>query len=256
MVADNKFHILVADDNELNLKVVCGLLEHAGYNVTAVRNGAEALETLGTSRFDLVIMDCLMPVMDGFMTTRAIRASDSSRFDAEIPIMAITALATRSNREKCFECGMSDYVAKPVMAQELFVRIARLLQPVPPAAGPAQPASSRREADRPAAQKPGDEASKVFSKILRSMSASVLREARQWQVMLQELSDRQEWEQLVMLAHKIRGTADLLDEPSLSKQAAALETCAKAADRGMAPRLAGELIEGLRRVVQSLEAGS
>jgi signal transduction histidine kinase/CheY-like chemotaxis protein len=104
--------ILVAEDNLINQKVIARILKKMGYEVAVADNGREALDLLEVQPFDLVLMDCQMPVMDGFACTRAIRALDSAL--AEIPIIAITANAMEGDRERCLQAGMDDYLAKPV----------------------------------------------------------------------------------------------------------------------------------------------
>ena len=114
--------ILVAEDNEINRLVACDLLAGvAGADVDAVADGAEALARLRAGTYDLVLMDCQMPVMDGYEATRRIRAEIS----VDLPVVAMTAHALTSDREKCLAAGMTDYVSKPFDPPELFALIAR-----------------------------------------------------------------------------------------------------------------------------------
>jgi CheY-like chemotaxis protein len=110
-------HVLVVEDNATNQKVVRRLLEKLGCTVTIAGNGLEALDRLAGAAFDLVLMDCQMPEMDGFEATRQIRRSD--RGHAAIPIVALTANAMASDREACLDAGMDDFVTKPVRPEEL-----------------------------------------------------------------------------------------------------------------------------------------
>ncbi len=107
--------ILVAEDNPVNREVAIALLRKLGYNSTAVTNGAEATEAVKNGDYDLVLMDCEMPVMDGFDATRRIRAS----IDSGIPIIALTANAMPVDRDRCLREGMTDYLAKPVDLRKL-----------------------------------------------------------------------------------------------------------------------------------------
>lgn len=111
--------ILVADDNFTNQEVARFLLEDFGLSADFVNNGEEALKALEKISYNLVFMDCQMPVMDGFEATRAIRAGDSGRQNHEIPIIAMTANAQQSDRESCYAAGMSDFIAKPVDIHEV-----------------------------------------------------------------------------------------------------------------------------------------
>jgi PAS domain S-box-containing protein len=115
--------ILVAEDNIVNRKVALALLRKLGYEATAVTDGAEAVEAVAQGLYDLVLMDCEMPVMDGFEATRRIRESDRK----SIPIIAFTASAMAEDRNRCLREGMNDYLAKPVDMNSLDGVLARWL---------------------------------------------------------------------------------------------------------------------------------
>jgi Amt family ammonium transporter len=111
--------VLIADDNEINQIVAAEILRSEGYVPSAVRNGREAVEAARSGRFDLVLMDCEMPEMDGFAATREIRAGESSgrplgQGGRPIPIIALTAQAVQGDRQRCLDAGMDDYVTKPI----------------------------------------------------------------------------------------------------------------------------------------------
>ena len=119
--------VLVVDDNAINLRVACGLLEKAGYVTESASNGREALEKVQAHRYALVLMDCHMPVMDGFEATERIRGLDS---DASLtPIIALTASALPEELEACRRAGMNDCLTKPVsmkMLQRVLGQVAQL----------------------------------------------------------------------------------------------------------------------------------
>ena len=121
--------ILVVEDNPVNREVVTAQLSRLGYQAAAVENGAEAVEALAAARYDLVLMDCQMPVMDGFEATLHIREVHRS----DIPIVAVTADAMPSDRDRCLQAGMNDYLAKPVELHQLSAMLAKWL-PAPAAA--------------------------------------------------------------------------------------------------------------------------
>jgi two-component system, sensor histidine kinase and response regulator len=106
--------VLVADDNAVNQKVATHLLRKLGADAHSVANGIEALEALRTRDFDVVLMDCQMPEMDGYETTRQLRNSAASHKNRNIPIIALTANALGMDREKCIAAGMNDYLSKPI----------------------------------------------------------------------------------------------------------------------------------------------
>lgn len=110
--------VLIVEDNAINQLVTRGMLLKLGYRVRTADNGAEALELLRSETVDAVLLDCQMPVMDGFATCRALRALPGC---AELPVLAITAHSHSGDRERCLAAGMSDYLAKPVKFDELRV---------------------------------------------------------------------------------------------------------------------------------------
>ena len=110
--------ILLVEDNMINQKVATKLLEKAGCEVTIANNGVEALDKIQGARFDVVLMDCQMPVMDGLTATAKIR-----EFDNKTPIIALTANAQDSDREACMQVGMNDFVSKPFRPDTLFSAI-------------------------------------------------------------------------------------------------------------------------------------
>jgi two-component system, sensor histidine kinase and response regulator len=111
--------ILLAEDNPVNQKVAQKMLEKFGYYSIPVSNGLEALEALSMIDYDLVLMDVVMPEMNGFDATAHIRNPASKVRNHRVPVIAMTAHAMKGDREKCLEAGMDDYISKPVKPQEL-----------------------------------------------------------------------------------------------------------------------------------------
>jgi signal transduction histidine kinase/CheY-like chemotaxis protein len=127
--------VLLVDDNEINQEVGVGLLENAQVAVSVARNGDEAVRMIKENEYDIVLMDMQMPVMDGVTATKAIRSSPKFR---DLPIVAMTANAMVSDREKCLEAGMNDHLAKPIDPDQLFRTLARWVKP-----RPVEPAKTR-----------------------------------------------------------------------------------------------------------------
>jgi len=124
----HKGSILVAEDNPINQKVALSLLSHLGYQAEVVHNGAEAVERLKQREYDVILMDCQMPVMDGFEATKAIRQLQAGL--PRTPIIAVTANALTGERERCLAADMDDYLPKPVSRDTLDAAIQRWMEPV------------------------------------------------------------------------------------------------------------------------------
>jgi signal transduction histidine kinase/CheY-like chemotaxis protein len=138
--------ILVAEDNPINQTVIARTLEKAGHRVALARNGREAVEMWGASRFDVIFMDVQMPEMDGLEATQEIRRRERDTGD-RVCIMAMTANAMSGDRERCLAAGMDGYFTKPMRAQEVLDWLAR--RETAPGSTPAKAFAYRRATDPP-----------------------------------------------------------------------------------------------------------
>ena len=119
-------NILLVEDNEINQKIMLLSLRKMVQNIDVANNGKEALEKFATTRYDLVLMDIQMPVMDGIKTTRKMREAEVGT-DSSIPIIAITANALPGDREDCIAAGMDDYISKPFKIDVVLEKMTKLL---------------------------------------------------------------------------------------------------------------------------------
>jgi signal transduction histidine kinase/DNA-binding response OmpR family regulator len=236
-------HILLAEDNEINRMVASEILRRSGYTFDVVGNGQAALDAAFAKQFDLILMDCQMPGMDGFESTRAIRDREKATgAKRRIPIVALTANAIKGDREACLAAGMDNYVPKPINPEHLIEIIASHIgnrpAPIPPPADAASPAA------KPAAG-PVDMAAflerclgnpQVAFRVLDVFAVQATEEIARLQRALAEGN----LERLSRLAHSLKGSASNISADSVRKVARELEKLAAAGDFGP---LAGKLDE-------------
>ncbi len=137
---ERAYNVLVVDDEPVNVRITLAHLARLGHAADAVEDGARALEQLARRRYDAVLMDCHMPNLDGYETTRRLRVLEHG--SRRTPVIAVTAYAVVGERERCLAAGMDDYLAKPFRAEELGAILTRWLgqgaaDEAPAAAAPA-----------------------------------------------------------------------------------------------------------------------
>ncbi len=127
--AKDSHRILVAEDNVVNQKVACRILEKLGLRVDVAADGEAAFRAWSSGRYDLILMDCQMPIMDGYEATRKIRAREGA--GEHIPIIALTAHAMKGADNECLSAGMDDYLSKPIDRERLQEALQRWLEDEP-----------------------------------------------------------------------------------------------------------------------------
>ena len=252
--AQRPLRILLAEDNAVNQGLAVRMLEKRGHRVVLTSNGREALETLeqaAFSGFDVVLMDVQMPEMDGFEATAAIRAREKS-FGAHIPIIAMTAHALKSDRERCLEAGMDGYISKPVRAADLLLEVERHVpdcvasaaQLLTLVAGAAEPASNEvLDYDALLAHVEGDtsllaELMKIFEEAFPRQLSGVREAVAQGDAAGIERA-----------AHTLKGTLSSFAAPAATAAAHQLELVGRAGD--LAP--AGEACAALEQEIARLK---
>ncbi len=256
--------ILVVEDNLVNQKVAAGMLRKLGYQADAVADGGQALGAIERNRYDLVLMDCQMPVMDGYTATGEIRAREAA--DAHLPIVAMTAHALGGEREKCLAAGMDDYLAKPVRIADLKQKIDYWCLSEAAVAGSAsaeedsQPGDAGSmpvvEAGASAAieQSALDELREVMGEDLDELIDAYLDDTARRLEELSRAVDR-EPEVLIQVAHTLKGSSANVGARLFSARCAEVHQRAKhdASDPGLRD-LIGALGHEFARVRSALEA--
>jgi two-component system, sensor histidine kinase and response regulator len=240
--------VLLVEDHAINQKLAVTLLERWGHRVTVADNGQLALDAMQHRQFDVVLMDMMMPVMDGLVATRRIRASETGQ---RIPIIAMTANAMESDRERCLEAGMDDYLSKPIKASELQALLQRYATPLPQvsvlgalthdgAPGAASPFASIF--DYPAGLAAMDQ--EIREIIAQAFIDQWPEDLRKLQTGLEENNVMQ----ILHTAHSLKGTLSMFGAKPASELARQMESLAGRSDT---PRMA-ELLEPLRTEVELL----
>jgi CheY-like chemotaxis protein/HPt (histidine-containing phosphotransfer) domain-containing protein len=228
-----RVRILLAEDNMVNQKIALRILEKKlGYHADVVNNGRKAIEFLERSDYDLVLMDCQMPEMDGYEATSNIRDQDSTVRNHNIPIIAMTANAMKGDREKCLEAGMDDYVTKPINMQELADAIERNLsngrkQQLSPASVPEVTVSKEaKQEDVPEGiySEYADDADLV--ELVDEFAAGLEADVES----MRKALENGDHDGLRRLAHQMKGAGGSYGYPMLTEAAKAIEEAAKAED--------------------------
>ncbi|NEX17063.1 MAG: hypothetical protein C1943_10640 [Halochromatium sp.] len=269
--------VLLVEDNAINQELALELLTSNGLRVEVVNDGQEALARLEQASFDGVLMDCQMPVMDGYEATRRLR--QDPRF-AELPVIAMTANALAGDREKVLAAGMNDYVAKPVNVSVLFQTLARWVRPGLPDPGASAQSSAHesvpeagsgslaRAAPTPAVPGPSEAEASALPALdgfdtaaglervqgNRALYLKLLRKAAQTHS--EDLTEIDaavaggNWEQAQRLIHRLKGVAGNLGAEALQRACARLEASAK--QRSAAPEAQAAVERELARVLAAI----
>jgi two-component system, sensor histidine kinase and response regulator len=226
--------VLLVEDNEVNREVATGMLEQMGCAIVIACDGREACCAFGAGAFDLVLMDCQMPVMDGLEATREIRRLELARGAARVPVVALTANALMGDRERCYDAGMDAFLSKPFLQADLCSLVSKLAPaaraPVPEAKEMA--ASPEAAEDKPvldrvalaqvrALQRPGR------PDLLTRLVTTFLATARAEVAALQRAIDDDDAEGARRIAHTLKSSSANLGAQSLSSALAAVETMAR-----------------------------
>ncbi len=245
----DRARLLVVEDDEVNRMVIQGMLNPLGIQPVLAGNGREALEITEKRTFDLILMDCQMPEMDGYSACRALREREQRRGGVRsTPVVALTANAMKGDREKCMRAGMNDYLTKPVRGRDLRSALARWLTPESAKAGkpPDRPVVERRVLNR-----------SVFAELEQDLDGHVLPVVNAF---LQKLPERltaiggaidgNDANTLRREAHTLKGASRQLGALILAEIAEKLENKGRADDL----TATGSLLAALKREAPRVEA--
>jgi CheY-like chemotaxis protein/nitrogen-specific signal transduction histidine kinase/HPt (histidine-containing phosphotransfer) domain-containing protein len=255
VAVDKSFRILLAEDNEVNQVVACEFLRNRGYTIEIACDGSAAVEAIQRENFDLVLMDCQMPVMDGFEATAAIRkleetAAADGKSRRRVPIIALTANASNADRGRCLAAGMDAYCGKPFQPRELLDVIASFLSEDAPAI--AAPESPLKSAD-PSTDKPVFDIGTFLERCTGNYSLVMTilekfeRQAADAIAQLETCVKDGDAKQMAKLAHGLKGTAGIVAAESLRSAVAKLEELARGDTLDDAKNCLQQVQEEMRR---------
>jgi CheY-like chemotaxis protein/HPt (histidine-containing phosphotransfer) domain-containing protein len=248
------WRILLVEDNVTNQMVAMGLLENLGYQADMVDNGHDALKALGRTPYDLVLMDCQMPGMDGFDTTAMIRDPGSGVLNHRVPVIAMTAHAMKEDRDKCFAAGMDDFLSKPIRSSELTETLRKWFSRL-------EPKMTRRVAVQPAEDRGSgvehghleDAAAPAFDmegllerlcgdeELVRTVVKAFLEDLPRTVSRLKESLALADAGGIALNAHTIKGAAGNAGGEALRRVSSRMETAARQGAVGSAQSLMPEL---------------
>jgi two-component system, sensor histidine kinase and response regulator len=261
--------VLLVEDNKVNQLVGCKVLENLGYRYDIASNGREAVSLFRSQRYDVVLMDCQMPEMDGYEATEAIRsheASDARRRAGRTPIIAMTAAAMEGDRERCMAVGMDDFITKPVRIEAIAAVLERWVarpfdfehEPAPRGAeGPATASANGNDGPLDRAQIElllsldeghGEALAQIVSEYLRMSSEGLVE-------LLRDL-DAGDSSALERTAHTLKGASANVGASAMAEVCAGLELRARHAQLDDAARLIEQFEAELARVHTALEAAA
>ncbi len=250
-------YLLLAEDNAVNQELALEILQGVGIRVDVADNGVEAVEKVALADYDGVLMDCQMPVMDGFEVTRRIRGD--KRF-AALPILAMTANAMAGDREKCIQCGMNDHVAKPIDVAQLFSALVRWIKPR--TLVPESSIALTVTQDNALPNIPGIETDKALSRVggnaglLRKLITRFSENQADAITRIKTATENNDTETAIRHAHTLKGLAGNIGANRMFDLAAKLEDILSKAETtrlsGAMAEAEGELTDLLRRIAEGM----
>jgi PAS domain S-box-containing protein len=237
-------HILLVEDNVINQQVAVGILQIQGYSVTVANNGKEALDAYAQGAFDLILMDCHMPEMDGFDATMEIRKRERAGGGKRVPVVALTANAMASDREECLNAGMDDHLSKPFSMQTMQEMLDRWM-PATPAVN-SQAAELAARATAKAAEVLDRQVLDDLRKVLKperlaGMLNLYLLESPKLIAKLKEAAHAGDGAEISRSAHSLKSCSANVGAAVLSRYCEEIEAAARRADCEAARYMVGKL---------------
>ena len=251
--AHDKYRLLVVEDSATNRKVALWQLTKLGYAADGVSNGREALEALKLAPYDLVLMDCRMPVMDGYEASRRIRQGEAP--GRHLKIIAMTAHALSGDQQKCLAAGMDAYVSKPIQIDDLAAVINQLLHGQSQANPPAMTSHKDRKETADSTLDPVMMASlRAQAGLMPDLIETVLNEIPEALHRIEEALSRADAASAAVAAHGLKGVARIFGAHRMQQFAAELEHALDSSLPAEVPSKMNQLTMESQRVIEALRA--
>jgi CheY-like chemotaxis protein/HPt (histidine-containing phosphotransfer) domain-containing protein len=255
-VAARSLSILVAEDSEVNRKLLERVLGKAGHKVTGAEDGEQALLLLTTDSFDLALMDIQMPVLDGLAAMRALREHETKHGLSKTPVIAVTAHAMKSDRERCFAAGFDGFVTKPIRLPALWSEIESLVGRSQGSDDTEVAAIARATSSRPsridtamALQRTGGDL-----ELARELGAMMSTEIPKWLGEIDKALATDDAKLLARAAHTLKGQADHWGAKRALELARELELLGKAGSMSEAAKAKAAVAEEFSEVARAISA--
>ena len=252
--------VLLVEDNLINQQVALGILQIQGYNVTVVNNGREALDAYAHGAFDLILMDCHMPEMDGFEATREIRELERAAGSGKrVPIVALTANAMAHDREECLNAGMDDHLSKPFSMQTLQDMLDRWIRHpegkmAPAKSSPAPAAAAAAVLDRNVLQQLGKVLTNGKPELLTRVINLYLTESPKILHKLRQAARASDAPEIARSAHSLKSSSANVGAKVLSRYCEDIEASARRADTEAARTILAKIESEHDSVLSALSA--
>jgi two-component system, sensor histidine kinase and response regulator len=251
--SESKQRVLLAEDNEVNQKVACRTLEKLGYRVDVAQDGHAAISAWESGRYDLILMDCQMPVLDGYEATREIRRRE--RAGEHIPIVALTAHAMKGAEEKCLAAGMDAHLTKPVDRKQLQACLERLLSGCYTPARPHSPEADVARSDEMPVDWPAlIEATQGDETLARELSTLFIDSGSSTITAVMDALQSGDFVRLGEKAHELKGASGSMQASAARTAAERLEAAVRDGDTEHVQEFADELEREVQRAIEYLRS--
>lgn len=242
---DKKAKLLLVDDSKINCKLVLKILSNNGLPCDLATDGSQAVSAFRNNKYDLILMDCQMPILDGYEATKAIREIEANENLGHIPIIAMTANAMIADREKCFKVGMDDYISKPMKIENLLNIISKYI--------PTEilDDENRNTDDNEETKEVPKDIENIIQKLVEELEftkkeaieffAEYLESLPETIDELEKTVSEEDYEQLKKSAHKLKGSSGNLRIEKIHQLSLELETEALAQNKEACIRLIDEI---------------